>query len=297
MTQIEDILRRAPIPPPPPELKQQLIAGMDPGTGEASGRANMVGFGRSWLARWWPVLAPASASLACAVVLTMRHTETEELKKSINVLSESMPAVEMTASSLKPGLGSKDPRGDATRTEQEEIEQLRQSAQRLDAEVSRLEQLGAENEKLRTQIASIPAALTAEETQALEQAQEKAGSIVCVNNLKQLGLAVRVWGIDNGDVAPTNLLSMTNEMSTPKILYCPADTSRQAATNWASYSSANCSYEYLGAGAPFTEPMRVLFRCPIHGNVCLADGSVQMGMAKTHPEKFVQRDGHLYMTQ
>ena len=88
---------------------------------------------------------------------------------------------------------------------------------------------------------------------------------------------------------------MTNEMSTPKILACPGDKTREAAKGWASYTAANCSYEYLAPAAPETEPSRVLFRCPIHGHVCLCDGSVQSYVAKQHPERLVQRDGKLYL--
>jgi hypothetical protein len=87
---------------------------------------------------------------------------------------------------------------------------------------------------------------------------------------------------------------MTNEMSTPKILFCPADTGRQAAANWSTFASGNCSYEYLAPSAPDTEPTRVMFRCPIHGSLGLCDGSVQMGVGKTHPEWVIQRDGKLY---
>lgn len=37
-----------------------------------------------------------------------------------------------------------------------------------------------------------------------------------------------------------------------------------------------------------------MFRCPIHGHVCLADGSVQSGVAKEHPEWLIVLDGKLY---
>ena len=47
-------------------------------------------------------------------------------------------------------------------------------------------------------------------------------------------------------------------------------------------------------GGAIPEPDRVLLRCPIHGSIGLADGSVQMGVAKAHPECLVQRDGKLY---
>jgi hypothetical protein len=88
---------------------------------------------------------------------------------------------------------------------------------------------------------------------------------------------------------------MSNEVSTPKILVCPADDGRQAAVDWASFTPANCSYEYLApSSAAEKEPNRVLFRCSLHGNICLGDGSVQMGAAKRNPEWLITRGGQLY---
>ena len=93
---------------------------------------------------------------------------------------------------------------------QQEIARLKELATQLAAEVAQLEQMRAENAKLRTQLAAPPAGfLTPEETDALAKAKEKAESIACINNLKQLGLAVRVWAIDNGDLSPPDMLSMT----------------------------------------------------------------------------------------
>jgi len=77
--------------------------------------------------------------------------------------------------------------------------------------------------------------------------------INCANNLKQVGLAFRTWAIDNDgrfpmQVSVTNggtmeLVSsglvfphfqvMSNELSTPKILFCRADTQRTNANNFA----------------------------------------------------------------
>ncbi len=87
---------------------------------------------------------------------------------------------------------------------------------------------------------------------------------------------------------------MSNELNTPKILVCPAETNRPAATSWGTYTSANCSYEYLAASGSDKEPTRVLSRCPIHGHIGLCDGSVQGGSVKDHPDWFVERDGKLY---
>ena len=150
--------------------------------------------------------------------------------------------------------------------------------------MAQLEQMRARERKAADPTRRAPAGfLTPEETEALAKAKEKAESIHCINNLKQLGLAVRTWAIDNGDMSPPNILDMTNEMATPKILVCPGDHGREAAKDFASYTPANCSYEYLAPSAPDTEPFRVLFRCPIHGHVCLCDGSVQGYVGQATP--------------
>src|SRR6185436_18674170 len=99
----------------------------------------------------------------------------------------------------------------------------------------------------------------------------------------------------NGDKFPTDLLQMTNEMATPKILHCPADISRVEAANFATYTAANCSYDYLAPGASEVDPTRVLSRCPIHGHIGLCDGSVRNGVMKTHPDWLMQRDGKFYL--
>ena len=97
---------------------------------------------------------------------------------------------------------------------------------------------------------------------ALAKAKQKAVRINCVNNLKQVALAFRIWGGDNGDRYPMELIGqpggpvhaytgnvgnfptvgafsytyevfqiMSNECSTPKIVACPADE-RIARTNF-----------------------------------------------------------------
>jgi competence protein ComGC len=74
----------------------------------------------------------------------------------------------------------------------------------------------------------------------------------CTNNLKQIGMAFQTWALDNNDRFPmqtsvTNggtleLVSttgvsvhfsvMSNELSTPRVLVCPADENRTPATNF-----------------------------------------------------------------
>lgn len=162
----------------------------------------------------------------------------------------------------------------------------------MNSELAELNSMQAENERLRTRFAR-ESAVTAEETAAFNEARERAQRLVCVNNLKQLGLAARIWATDNGDVLPPDVLSMANEIAAPKVLICPADEGRQPAPDWVSFSTANLSYQYLAASGLETEPQRVMFVCPIHHNVTLCDGSVQQLSAERFAA-MVQRDGKLY---
>ncbi len=295
LSDIENILHAAPRPTPPAGLKERLIAQVRLATVRpASPTSEEVLAPASWLRRWWPVLAPATVSLACAVGLTMQQMEIRHLKQTIQGLSReaapkagalSMPTVQTNDAA---------PPADAAARTQQEVARLKELASQLAAEVKQLEQMRAENTKLRTQLAAPPAGfLTPDETEALAKARERAESIACVNNLKQVGLAARMWAVDHQYVLPPDIVSMANELDTPKILVCPSDRAREAAKDWASYTAANCSYEYLASSAPDTEPERVALRCPIHGHVGLVDGSVQGGV-KQRPELLVQRDGKLY---
>ena len=296
-SEIEKVLRNAPRPLPPAGLKERLEAEAPAGRLDSDTSTSRVGRGSgSWLARWWPALAPAAASLACAAVLTVQQKEIRDLKAALQAAPPAVPVQELRpAEADQSSPPAKDP-AESPVSEETEIARLKALEAKLTVEISRLEKMAIENENLRKQLASgASATLTPEETRMLEVAREKAMSIQCVNNLKQLGLAARIWAVDHGDTTPASLLQMTNEMSTPKILFCPADTGRQAAANWSSFTAANCSYDYLAPSAPETEPSRVMFRCPIHGSLGLCDGSVQMGVAKTHPEWLIQRDGKLYL--
>ena len=125
---------------------------------------------------------------------------------------------------------------------------------------------------------------------ALAKAKAKAQTINCMNNMKQIGLAARMWSQDHNGTFPPDFLSMSNELSTPKILVCPADSRRAAPVTlgWEQFNPQNVSYEYVSPGIKEDAAMAqaVIFRCPIHNNVGMGDGSVQIqgrGMMPPRP--------------
>ncbi|MGN6643515.1 MAG: hypothetical protein ACTHKU_11010 [Verrucomicrobiota bacterium] len=104
---------------------------------------------------------------------------------------------------------------------------------------------------------------------ALSKAKAKAQRISSVNNLKQIGLAARVFSGDNADRLPASFDEMKNELGTDKIIYDPVSGER---------------FTYLGATVSADEPNAVLAYSPIVGGACsvlYVDGSVeQMSAAR-----------------
>jgi prepilin-type processing-associated H-X9-DG protein len=87
----------------------------------------------------------------------------------------------------------------------------------------------------------------------------KAPRIKCTNNLKNIGLAARIYATDNNDLMPgayflSNKIDLakinaadyfrmlSNELSTPKIIKCPADKLRKEAISFTNLTTANISY-------------------------------------------------------
>jgi hypothetical protein len=113
---------------------------------------------------------------------------------------------------------------------------------------------------------------------AMASAKDKAQAIHCMNNLRQVSLGLRIYSMAHNGTLPPDFLSMSNELGSPIILICPSDPSRTrpASSSWINYNANQTSYEYLApSAAESSVTSQVVVRCPIHGNVCLGDGSVQ----------------------
>ena len=93
--------------------------------------------------------------------------------------------------------------------------------------------------------------------------------IYCVSNLKQIGIAFKIWESDHNDKYPTQLGSadggvmelaatgnvaavlqvMSNELPVTKILICPSDIDHRVAKNWTTdFGNKNISY-FIGLDA------------------------------------------------
>ncbi len=119
---------------------------------------------------------------------------------------------------------------------------------------------------------AVPAVAAGMLLPALAKAKGKAQTINCVNNLKQIGLAARLWSGDHNDTLPRDFLSMKEELNTPRILNCP-DSKAPPVTTWAEVAAGRGSYQLLAPGISESgNPMTVIALCPIHGNVVLLDG-------------------------
>lgn len=101
-----------------------------------------------------------------------------------------------------------------------------------------------------------------------------ANSTRCISNMKQIGLALRMWANDHKDVFPPDLLSVTNELGSPKILVCPSSPNPIQVTNWNQVTAATISYQFLNPNGNEQDPQKPLTTCPIHGHMGLSDGSV-----------------------
>jgi prepilin-type N-terminal cleavage/methylation domain-containing protein len=147
-------------------------------------------------------------------------------------------------------------------------------------------------------VIAIIAILAAMLLPALAAAKRKAQKINCVNNLKQVGIAYRIWEGDNNDRYPQAVLAsqggaqdycvhggnnstsgtlgetggvnqynpgmvfmvMSNELATPKILFCPSDTIHSGySTNFSYYDTLSINFAGTGNAPALSAPTKVSY--------------------------------------
>ena len=110
---------------------------------------------------------------------------------------------------------------------------------------------------------------------ALAKSKAKGKRIACVNNLKQISLAMRMWADDHQDKYPwsytveqggssdssdwtDHFRLASNELSTAAILLCPADKKKKAAPNWDRVSGDEHVSYFIGVNVRDDKPETIL---------------------------------------
>ncbi len=294
-TEIEAILRAAPTPKPAPQLAKSLKAAIKP-----PGHANGADIELSiplWR-RWFPALAYAVLILGCVVVLAVQSSQQQELIRQNEQLREEI-AVAREAADAREQAQAK------SQSAAREIEQLKRDAAEAVRLAARLAELQAQIDALNAQAKDLTAQLAVvpenqkviapydffdAATSPLNEARERAASVSCINNMKQIGLAIRIWENDHNHKFPPNLNSVSNELSIVKVLCCPSDTTSLKVAQqlgalpdggWSRWPLNGGSYDvFLSPEVNSTKPTAIITRCRFHGHEGFADGSVHWGKKK-----------------
>lgn len=285
---IENILRSAPGVKVPAGLADKLKGDI------ALPRAVAVeSTGDFWsgFRRLFPGFATALLFLTCLVALGMQQRVLSDLRQEQAQLASAAAEAQEVAESTRA-------EQDRARLQSEQLARLQRDnaeLQQLRAEVAKLREqsqqlaaLRAERERLAAQVKAMGSGVASDDPFAV--AQDKASSIRCVNNMKQIGLGLRMWANEHGDILPPDFLTAQNELNSPKILACPSDDARtKRLGTWTGFGPADASYEFLTPSLPEAPPWNtVMTRCPIHGHVGLLDGSVHQ---QPKAERLTQQNG------
>jgi len=268
---IEQLLRKAPMPKAPGDLKDKLVAGIRLETSEP--RHLEWSAPSSWLRRWLPALSFAALAVTCLGIIGVQFSELAELRReneSLRAHNQNLAALREANAEVR-RLRNENAELDYLRKNDADIQRLRSEIGQRRAQSEGLAQLRAENQRLKAAVTATSAA----QPDFFADAKARADRIACVNNLKQISVAARIWANDHNGQFPEDFISMTNELINWKLLQCPGDKSRQI-ISWDQVAAGDVSYHIDTAGLTDRDnPSIIVFECRVHRNVGLLDGSVQ----------------------
>lgn len=259
---IEELLRRTPRLVPPDGLLEELKREIP------TMRAQVILPRRretaSFFRRWFPAISFAAFFLICAAVLGVQTNALLQLKKENEALRAATQNLEQLRREAeeyrKVSLAGQ--QLEQLRKDNLELQKLRAEAVQLRVQLQEMESLRAEKQRLLAENAARQAhGGAASDEDFFKAAKENTESIQCIRNLKNIGVAARMWANDNRNILPRDFASMSTELPSPKVLACPGSGE---------------AYVILSPGVSGTEYQVVFAQCPTHGHVVLVEGSAHM---------------------
>ncbi|MDB6122531.1 MAG: hypothetical protein JWQ71_1524 [Pedosphaera sp.] len=291
---IEGLLRKAPEVKAPAGLREQLQREIKLPRKETS-REMQLNSG-SWFKRWMPALSFAAFLIVCLVAIGVQARMLSELKHENESLRGAVANMEQLRQENEEykRLQAQSQELEQLRKDNADLQRLRLEVGKLQAQVQEVAKLRAENQRLAVANALAAKQAPTAEDDFFAEEKDKAERIQCVNNLKQIGLAGRIWADDNEDKFPSDFVCMTNELATIKVLKCPSDKSRDI-KSWSDVAAGNLSYKMVSPGVSQLVPdsTNVIFvQCPIHGSIVFLDGHVEQYSPERRKQlKFKQVEG------
>ncbi|HEY0455424.1 MAG TPA: hypothetical protein VGE41_03565 [Verrucomicrobiae bacterium] len=252
---IESLLRQAPRPAAAEGLLARLDAEIRLPQRHAS--RSTAHSGPSFFRRWIPALSLALWLLASVIILAIETGAVRELRRENEKLKAELA---QRNSAALPGVGTETRQLDQFQSEKGEIEKLLLTVADLNRSLQDMQRVQREN-MAQAQGAAANANGPAETRDYFDVASEREDRLECVQRLKQVGLAMRMWANDHGDVFPNDYQSLSNELVRMELTTCPRDN--------------KSVFEFVSPGGNEVDPWVVLTHCAFHHNVGLSDGSVQ----------------------
>ncbi len=147
---------------------------------------------------------------------------------------------------------------------------------------------------------------------ALARSKRISERITCISHLKNLGLAHRIFATEHGGQYPQvysnrfggslegiadrgelwrHFAQLSNEISVPQILHCPADRERPPVTTWAQFTRGRGLSYFLGVEASAEEPQSVLMG---DRNVTVDGAPVENRAVRIQRQTVLAFDGRLH---
>jgi hypothetical protein len=273
-TDIETLLRKAPPVRPPSGLLGTLNDQIDLAPGAATARPRDRATDSSWFPRWIPAVGFALWFLGCVVVFGIQASQMAELREQKRAVQAAKAAAEQEVVAARASAMGVAAELKQLKKDLAEVQRLTAEVEQLRAERAALPALRAGNEQLRAELKARGALAPKPEQDFFAGVARQQERDRCVNNLRQVGLAARLWANDHGDRMPPNYEAMKNELVNDKRTFCPSDGATR--------------FRYLSPGVDESDPRVVLTHCPIHNAVGLIDGSAQL--LQDH-HRLLQRNG------